>query len=217
MTPSQENYLKTIYNENLKGNKITNKFISDMMNVSAPSVSEMMNKLIEAKLLRKDRVLGFALTDEGIAKTQILLKKHRLWEVFLINHLGYTWDEVHKDADVLEHVTSDQLLDRLNKFLGKPQYCPHGKVIYGNGIEESFSKAQKLISVDKGFEGYIHIIDDDKDLLQYLAKKEIKINEEITVADIDNFDSTIILKINERLVSISPMAAERIYVKRVGV
>ena len=58
MTPSQEDYLKTIYNENLKGNKITNKFISDMMNVSAPSVSEMMNKLIEAKLLRKDRVLG---------------------------------------------------------------------------------------------------------------------------------------------------------------
>ena len=214
MTPSQEDYLKTIYNENLKGNKITNKFISDMMNVSAPSVSEMMNKLIEAKLLRKDRVLGFALTDEGIAKTQVLLKKHRLWEVFLINHLGYTWDEVHEDADVLEHVTSNQLLDRLNIFLGKPQYCPHGKVIYGNGIEESFSKAEKLVSVDKGFEGYIHIIDDDKKLLQYLAKKKVKINEKFTVADIDNFDSTIILKINERLVSISPVAAESIYVRR---
>lgn len=214
ISSNQEDYLKTIYLENLKGNLITNKLISDKMNVSAPSVSDMMNKLIKAKYLKKDDEYGYKLTEEGISLTQTLLKKHRLWEVFLIEKLGYSWDEVHEDADALEHVTSSKLVEKLNEFLGEPKFCPHGKVIYGNGIEENFKSVIKMSELKVNEKGSVHIIDDDMLLLQYLANKNIKIHDEFTVEGIDEFDKTLILNIQGQKSEISAQAAAMIYVRR---
>ena len=214
ISSNQEDYLKTIYLENLKGSFITNKLIADKMNVSAPSVSDMLNKLIRLDYLNKDDNYGYKLSEEGIEITQALLKKHRLWEVFLINKLGYSWDEVHEDADALEHVTSKKLMERLNVYLDKPKFCPHGKVIYGNGIEENFDSVTRLIDMKKDQKGVIHILEDDMLLLQYLDKKNIKIHDEFTIESVDAFDGTIVLNINHEKVNISAQAAQMIYVRR---
>lgn len=214
ISSNQEDYLKAIYLENLKGTLITNKLIADKMNVSAPSVSDMLNKLIKSKYLSKDDIYGFKLTEEGIGLTQTLLKKHRLWEVFLIEKLCYSWDEVHEDADALEHVTSHKLMNRLNEYLGKPKFCPHGKVIYGNGIEENFHSVVKMSELKVAQEGAIHIIEDDVLLLQYLANKNLKIHDHFIVEKIDDFDKTLILNVNGKKAEISAQAAAMIYVRR---
>lgn len=214
ITTSQEDYLKIIYLENLKGNLITNKMIADKMNVSAPSASDMIHKLIKTDYLVKDDTYGFKITDKGISLIQTLLKKHRLWEVFLIEKLGYSWDEVHEDADALEHVTSQKLLDRLNEYLGKPKFCPHGKIIYGNGIEENFGSVIKLSEMSLNEEASIHILEDDILLLQYLANKNIKIHDELKLIEIDPFDHNLKLEINGKVENVSSQAAQMIYVRR---
>src|SRR5690554_2511812 len=117
ISSNQEDYLKVIYLENLKGNHLSNKMIAEKMSVAAPSASDMLGKLTKLELLSKDEAYGFKLSAKGIEVTQRLLKKHRLWEVFLIEKLDYTWDEVHEDADALEHATSNELMERLNKYL----------------------------------------------------------------------------------------------------
>lgn len=213
MTRSQEDYLKVIYVENLKMNMITNKLISEKMEVSAPSVSDMLNKLIKADLLVKSKDYGYKLSESGIEATQELLKKHRLWEVFLIEKLGYSWDEVHEESDVLEHVTSLKLMDKLNEYLDKPQYCPHGKVIYGNGIEENLEDIKSMNFMQVGDTGSIHIIEDDILLLQYLSKKEVKIHDIFLVESQDAFDGTLHLSVNGTKVDISERAASMIYVR----
>ncbi|NLW15172.1 MAG: metal-dependent transcriptional regulator [Erysipelothrix sp.] len=213
MTRSQEDYLKVIYVENLKRNMITNKLISEKMEVSAPSVSDMLNKLIKADLLVKSKDYGYKLSESGIEATQELLKKHRLWEVFLIEKLGYSWDEVHEESDVLEHVTSLKLMDKLNEYLDKPQYCPHGKVIYGNGIEENLEDIKSMNFMQVGDTGSIHIIEDDILLLQYLSKKEVKIHDIFLVESQDAFDGTLHLSVNGTKVDISERAASMIYVR----
>lgn len=212
VTRNQEDYLKVIYDENLKGTKITNKFISDSLNIKAPSVSGMLNKLIDDGYLVKDNKFGFLLTDEGMKITELLLSKHRLWELFLIEHLGYTWDEVHKDADKLEHVTSDHLLKKLNIFLGMPKNCPHGKPIYINNKNVIDSFGDKLIDKSVNFKGYINVIEDDSDLLVYLTNKGIKINDDFEIIEMSNLDQSVILLINNEKITISMYAANRIYV-----
>lgn len=214
ISSNQEDYLKAIYVENLKGNLLTNKMISDKMGVSAPSVSDMLSKLIKSDYIEKDKTLGFKLSIKGIEATQQLLKKHRLWEVFLIEKLGYSWDEVHADADALEHVTSFKMMEKLNEYLERPQFCPHGKVIYGNGIEESFGSLIKMSELEVNDRASVHIIEDDALLLQYLASKNIKIHDMFTIISVDPFDGTLTIEVNNTAIEVSFRASEMIYTRR---
>lgn len=214
ISSNQEDYLKTIYLENIKGKVLTNKRIAEMMHVSAPSASDMLSKLLKQDLLHKDKNLGFKLSKQGINLTQNLLRKHRIWEVFLIDKLGYTWDEVHEDADILEHMTSSRLMDRLNDYLNKPQFCPHGKVIYGNGIEKNFNTVVSLSELKVGDKGSVHILEDDRLLLQYLSQKKIKIHDVFEVVSINDFDQSMNLNMKGHTAEISYPAAQMIFVRK---
>lgn len=213
ITSNQEDYLKIIYDENLKQNKITNKHISDKLDIKAPSVTAMLNKLILEDYLIKDNKLGFILTNKGKEVTEELLSKHRLWELFLIEHLNYTWDEVHHDADQLEHVTSDQLLDKINTFLGKPTKCPHGKPIYINIKKEADSFGEILINQKINYKGKISVIEDNSELLLYLTDKNININDEFILISKNKLDQSLVLNINNTNITISNYAASKIFVK----
>ena len=114
MTPNKEDYLKIIYELGEHGEKISNKRIAAKMSVSAPAVSEMVKKLLQAGLILKDKQTGYLLTKEGMALTSALYRKHRSIEVFLMNHLGYTADEIHEEAEVLEHTVSDIFIMRIS-------------------------------------------------------------------------------------------------------
>lgn len=212
-TKGQEDYLKIIFEENLKKNKITNKFISDELDIKAPSVTNMLKRLELDNLVIKDKSFGFKLTEEGEFKTKLLLSKHRLWELFLIKYLGYSWDEVHEDADLLEHVTSMNLFNKLNKFLKMPKRCPHGKPIYINDKDAKNMLVTKLSDLKINDERKINVIEDSTELLKYLDNKKVKLNDKFKVIEIDEFDDSLTILINNEKVNISHLAALKIYVK----
>ena len=116
MSPNREDYIKTIFNQNEKNIKLNNKRLAELLNVSPASTSEMIRKLIESGHVERDSKKGLTLTTKGREEAETLVQKHRLWEVFLVEHLGYSWTEVHDDAEILEHSTSDKLAKRLNQF-----------------------------------------------------------------------------------------------------
>lgn len=208
MTPSREDYLKSIYTANQSGIRVTNKMIAHDLHLSPPSVSEMINKLMEEGKITKDDDKGYRLTTHGQRDAQQVLRKHRLWEVFLVDYLGYAWDEVHDDAEVLEHATSDSLADRLNDFLKHPQHCPHGSIIFGNA-QEFVQKPLTQFTVGDKVE--ISAFSDDRKFLQYVKTKGIQISTILEVVAIDPFDQTYECLMDNNLVVISQLAAKEIF------
>jgi len=129
-TLSEENYLKIIYNLYKEGlAKITPTAIAEALSNNPASVVDMIKKLVDKELLQYEKSKGVKLTDKGTLIAISIVRKHRLWEAFLLEKLGYGWDEVHDIAEQLEHVHHPELADRLDKYLGFPQYDPHGDPI----------------------------------------------------------------------------------------
>lgn len=206
---SRDDYIIAIYECKERGETATNKLLCEMLNVKAASVTEMVKKLVESEdvyLENKD----IYLTEKGRAAARTLLTKHRLWELFLVEYLGYSWQEVHADAEVLEHVTSENLKNRLNEFLHRPQHCPHGNEIYENHPDPD--RLICLADMKAGDKGTIHKVWDDKKLLEYLEEKDLALNDEIEIIEIDNFDNSVLLKNKGKQVYIAGKAADRIMV-----
>lgn len=212
MTPHREDYIKAIYTSNLNHQKTTNKYLAEVLEISPPSVSEMLKKLIEASVLDKDDQLGYVLTRKGVLEAQRLINKHRLWEVFLVEHLGYSWENVHDDAEILEHATSDELVERLNRFLEYPTSCPHGSIIYGNG--ETVQKTILLNDVLEKETICIRRVQEESDLLHYLLRKKIVLDQPYHVEARDAFDQSITLmnSLGEKI-ELSAKAAQALYVE----
>ncbi len=127
---TEENYLKAIYHLSLKAdNKISLTAIAEEIRVNAASVVDMIKKLTEKGLINYDKVKGVKLTENGSKLALSIVRNHRLWEVFLLDKLGYSWDVVHEIAEQLEHIKHSELADRLDVFLGFPEYDPHGDPI----------------------------------------------------------------------------------------
>lgn len=213
MTPNREDYIKAIYSANISQQRITNKMIAQELGISAPSVSEMLNKLVETDRVAKDDVLGYVLTKSGILEAQQLIRKHRLWEVFLVEHLGYSWDDVHDDAEILEHATSEVLADRLNSFLGNPEFCPHGGIIYGNGEHDGHT-SRLVLDMHVGEVGIITEVGDHKRFLNYLVNKGIHLGMVLKVLAIDEYDQSRTLLIDGKEVWVTEGATQEIYVRR---
>lgn len=130
LSNSEENYLKEIYNlPRDSGKKIPNLQIGARLGLNPPAVTEMLRKLAEKKLISYSRMEGASLTEEGEILALQVIRKHRIWETFLVKTLGFTWDEVHEVAEQLEHIRSQKLLDELDRFLGFPEFDPHGEPI----------------------------------------------------------------------------------------
>lgn len=129
MTRSKEDYLKVIYELGGQHKKVGNKAIADALKVSAPSVSDMINKLLQDGFVEYTLYYGVILTSRGLEKALKIKRKHHLWEVFLAEKLGYDLDEIHAEAEILEHVTSPKLEAALDEFLKYPKTCPHGRKI----------------------------------------------------------------------------------------
>lgn len=129
MTVNREDYLKTIYELGGEKNKIGTKNIATALHVAPPSVSEMIKILVREKYVEYELYKGVILTPRGLARAKIIKKRHLLWEVFLTEKLGYDGEDIHKEAEILEHVTSSKLEERLEKYLDYPKVCPHGTSI----------------------------------------------------------------------------------------
>jgi len=130
LSVTEENYLKEIYGLSKEGiKKIPNLQIGSRLGINPPTVTEMLRKLADKGLISYTRADGASLTEDGEVLALQVIRKHRLWETFLVNTLGFGWGEVHEVAEQLEHIRSQKLLDELDRFLGYPEYDPHGEPI----------------------------------------------------------------------------------------
>ena len=206
----RDDYISAIYELIEKKETATNKKIAEILGVKAASVSEMLKKLVdEGEVYTENK--SILLTESGKIRARGLLTKHRLWELFLVEYLGYSWQDVHEDAKALEYVTSNGLKDRLNEFLNKPMHCPHGNEIYENHPDTD--KLKKLSEVSRGISCRLHKVEDDRDLIEYLEEKKIALGDEFVVKDIDDFDDSILVSSATEDKHIAGKAAVRMMVE----
>lgn len=195
---TEENYLKTIYSlSKQQTGKIANLSIAEMLHINPATVTEMLKKLNEKKFIEYTRTSGAALTSKGNQLALKVIRKHRLWETFLVNKLSFSWDEVHEIAEQLEHIQSEKLIRQLDKFLGFPKFDPHGDPIPDRNGDLPVSKTFRLSDIESvGTFKLIGVGNHSTSFLQYLDKLKITIGDQIEVREIQDFDHSMTVKIN---------------------
>ena len=215
MTFSEENYLKTIYHLTIvSDSEISTNAIAEKMETKASSVTDMLKKLAEKGMVNYKKYQGVSLTEKGRLSAKMIVRKHRLWEVFLVEKLDFSWDEVHDIAEQLEHIKSEKLINKLDDFLGNPTEDPHGDPIPdANGqivkIEKQllseFSLEQKGICVG--------VKDTSPEFLKYLDKQQIALGSTIEVLSKETFDASLKIKVGQKELVVSHKIAGNLYVK----
>lgn len=217
MSLAEENYLKAIFHLEYEGEgEVSTNAIAESMETKPSSVTDMVQKLAEKGMLIYQRYKGVQLTEEGRKLAAYVIRKHRLWEVFLVEKLNFHWDEVHEIAEQLEHIQSDELVTRLDKYLGSPDFDPHGDPIPDeHGVLKRTSK--KLLSeIDKNEKGVcVGVKETSPEFLQYLDKKKISIGTKITVLGKEFFDGSMIIQVGRDQFFISHKIAENLFVQTV--
>lgn len=215
MTRAEENYIKTIFH--LGGNQsqlISTNAIAEQMETKPSSVTDMAKKLADKKLVNYVRYQGVSLTDLGIKTALSIIRKHRLWEVFLVKKLDFTWDEVHEVAEQLEHIKSEKLIDKIDELLDFPKYDPHGDPIPSKSGEFLERDKQQLSELKIGAHGIcVGVKDTSAAFLKFLDKNHIALGNEITVLEKESFDDSLLIKIGQRELQISSQIATNLYVK----
>lgn len=217
MTFSEENYLKTIYHLiDLTKTEVSTNAIADKMDTKASSVTDMLKKLADKELIIYKKYQGVSLSDQGMLAAKMIVRKHRLWEVFLVDKLNFSWDEVHDIAEQLEHIKSEKLVNKLDDFLGNPTEDPHGDSIPNRqgdilAIEKILLSElqinQKAICVG--------VKDTSTEFLQYLNKQNIALGTNIIISSKEIFDASMSVKINDTEFVISNKIASNLFVKKI--
>lgn len=212
---TEENYLKAIYRLSQKGlDKITPTALAEEMSVNAASVVDMIKKLSEKKLISYDKQKGAKLSAQGNKIAIDIVRKHRLWEVFLLEKLGYSWDVVHEIAEQLEHIQHEELADRLDKLLGYPEYDPHGDPIPNAKGEIPSTENTLLSEIEEGNICQVTAVKDTSAVfLQYLEQLSIKIGTKIKVLEKIPFDGSMVVQLGKEVkVTVSKKFAESLFV-----
>lgn len=212
-TISEENYIKAIYHLQEEGGTVSTNELAEKLCTKAASVTDMMKKLSAKKLLHYKRYHGFALSAEGKKAALFIIRRHRLWEYFLSQKLGFDWEEVHQIAEELEHVSSKSLIDRLDKFLGFPAVDPHGDPIPDSRGRIAQRNNLSLDLLPKNKPGIVcQVTNQSADMLELLKHKNIGIGTKLEVKKHFPFDQSIELRIKRQAVTISEQAAKNIFV-----
>jgi DtxR family Mn-dependent transcriptional regulator len=214
-TFAEENYLKAILSLSLQGEElVSTNSIAAEMNTSAASVSDMLKKLQEKKLIIYKKYKGVALNKQGKSIAVNILRKHRLWETFLVKKLDFNWDEVHDVAEQLEHIKSEELIDKLDSFLNYPKFDPHGEVIPTKEGTIPQTDRVLLSEIEENTNGIVlGVTLDETSFLQYLNKLEIEIGTEIQIFDRIDFDKSVNISINNKKQNISNEVAKHLLIK----
>jgi len=215
MTKSEENYLKTIFH--LSGNEdsgVSTNSIATAMESKPSSVTDMIQKLADKNLVVYKKYQGVSLTEEGKKMAINVVRKHRLWEFFLVEKLNFSWDEVHYIAEQLEHINSEKLIDRLDEFLDFPTEDPHGDPI-PNQKGELPKLKRKLLSDAPLHKNLVcvGVKDTSSEFLQYLDKKKIGLGTILQIKEKENFDNSMKLLVENSEIIISQMVSNNIFVK----
>lgn len=214
MTPNKEDYLKCIYEISTLEEKITNKEIAARMHVSPPAVTEMLKKLSSEGFISKENQKGYLLTELGLQQVSDLYRKHRLIEVFLIKNLGYTPEEIHEEAEVLEHTVSDHFIEQLEKLLDYPLYCPHGGTIPKKGQLLNERYHTRLSQIQETGLYTLKRVHDEFALLQHLGQLHLSIGDEIELLGYNPYTQLYHLRIKEKEAQVNPFIAQQLYLEK---
>lgn len=212
-TISTEDYIKAVYKLEGRGEKATTSALAAQLDVADASITDMIKKLSEKGLLRYERYQGVSLTAKGRKMALAILRRHRLWEMFLVRFLGYSWDKVHEEAERLEHVTSEDLEHRLDKALNYPTVDPHGDPIptregvIAGGATSSLSECTPgdVVTVSR-------VSDENSELLLHASRIGLALNSKLTVQEKKTFDGSLLVKIGSRRHFISKEVAQAVFV-----
>jgi DtxR family Mn-dependent transcriptional regulator len=215
-TLSEENYLKAIYHLESDSKKgISTNAIAKKLATKASSVTDMVKKLSEKKVVLYKKYQGVTLTEFGNKTAANIVRKHRLWEVFLVEKLNFSWDEVHDVAEQLEHIKSPKLIDQIDAFLGFPTHDPHGDPIPDKDGNLHVIDKSLLSSLSKNESGIcIGVNDSSSEFLQFLDKKGITLGKRITVLEKEEFDDSLSIEIENKKLSISNKIANNLYIRK---
>jgi DtxR family Mn-dependent transcriptional regulator len=209
-----EDYLKSIYKLQEGGGKVSTSSLSERLGVSAPSVTEMIKKLADEGILTYAPYKGVELTTEGRKKALKILRRHRLWELFLVKVLNYPWHEIHDEADRLEHFTSEKLERRLDEALGYPRTDPHGDVIPTTDGSIERVEYRSLSEVKSGETVTVARVNDaSAQVLQYASRLGIGLKRRIKVKEHVEFDGSLRVEIGRKEQFVSAKLAENIFVE----
>jgi DtxR family Mn-dependent transcriptional regulator len=215
MTFSEENYLKTIYHlTTATGEDVSTNSIAEMMETKASSVTDMLKKLADKDLVNYKKYQGVSLTDMGKLSAKMIVRKHRLWEVFLVEKLDFTWDEVHDVAEQLEHIKSEKLINKLDNFLGNPTEDPHGDPIPNSQGKIIKIEKQLLSELQENQTGIcVGVKDTSSEFLKYLDKQQIALGSKIEFLAKESFDLSLKIKVDDKELTISNKIASNLFVK----
>lgn len=212
---TEENYLKIIYHLSVISNPVQTNAIAERIQTKAASVTDMLKKLSDKELVDYVKYQGVTLTEKGKLAAISIVRKHRLWEVFLVEKLNFKWDEVHEVAEELEHIKSTLLVERLDEFLEFPKVDPHGDPIpdqYGNFADLSFVKLSKLKTGEKGT--ITGVSEHSSPFLRHLEKLGLTLGKKIEVSEIIDFDGSVELLIDKQKINISREVAKHILINK---
>ena len=211
---SEEDYLKAVYHLQKENNAVSTNAIANYLDMKASSVSDMLKKLSEKNYVHYQKYKGTSLTKKGKLIALKIIRKHRLWETFLVDKLGFGWAQVHLIAEQLEHINSEELIDKLDSFLKYPKYDPHGDAIpKKNGKIESLNQKLLVDLFDKERGIITGVKKGTPSLLNYLDKNKIKLGDKIQVLEIIEFDRSFHVKINNNKIMLSEKICQNLLVE----
>tara|TARA_B110000881_G_scaffold102602_1_gene90091 strand:- start:3119 stop:3763 length:645 start_codon:yes stop_codon:yes gene_type:complete len=213
LTFSEENHLKSIFHLSSESESgVSTNSIADNLNTKASSVTEMLKKLNDKLLIVYKKYRGAQLTEKGRKTALNIIRKHRLWEVFLVDKLNFKWDEVHDIAEQLEHIQSEKLTNELDKFLNFPTKDPHGDPIPNPAGFIKFTPKLKLSDLNIGETGkFVGVKDSSATFLKYLDKRQISLGSNIKVLHQEEFDQSLHVGLDESNLTISIKTASNLY------
>ncbi|MDB5156716.1 MAG: Iron (Metal) dependent repressor, DtxR family [Mucilaginibacter sp.] len=212
-TLAEENYLKAIYHLSLNDTNVSTNQIAAAINTKAASVTDMLKKLADKELINYEKYQGVTLTNAGEKIALHIIRKHRLWEYFLVEKLNFKWDEVHEMAEEMEHISSVELIDRLDKFMDYPKHDPHGDPIPDRDGNFKKHELKPIASLNVNESGVISgVRDHSPTFLQYLEKQQLTIGKKITVTDIIEYDNSMILQVENITTHISREVAKNLLI-----
>jgi DtxR family Mn-dependent transcriptional regulator len=215
LSTSEENYIKSIYHLQQRDGLVTTNDLAAELNTKPASVTDMLKKLKAKNLLNYQRYQGFALSDEGVRVALGIIRKHRLWEYFLVNELEFGWDEVHEIAEELEHITSKVLVEKLDAYLSFPKFDPHGDPIPDVNGKMEQSKQINLADLEVNRQAEVSAVGSQSTgLLELLRHRKIGIGTIVEVVKKFSFDNSVEIRIRDAApFSISQQLAQTLFVK----
>lgn len=215
MTHSEQNYIKGIYHLSQGGTQpISTSALAGQMDTKPSSVTDMVKRLGEKGLVDYRKYQGVSLTEAGIRQALRVIRRHRLWEVFLLEKLDFSWDEVHEVAEQLEHIESDKLVDRLDALLDYPDFDPHGDPIPDKDGQFKTRRKVPLSKLQVGSSGIcVGVKDSSSPFLKFLDKHHIELGILIEVLDREPYDDSMRIRVGNRELQVSHQIATNLFIK----